>query len=213
MRALSDKKILILLFGILICVGILIVINQKKEGFFAKIETPASDEYNIKTDDVAGAYEPTTLEKVAKKTVKHVADILMRQQKDRINWMRILWDEEKKTKEAKFTSEINLAMAVKNLVFATSSLVSIDPIQIIKAIPMVAVAGVGVEQANKAMEMAKEAYKNAKSYHAEARKLYAIAAEQEFLGKQLQLYGDPDARTKRAACSRIMPGPAPSVAP
>jgi len=213
MRALFDKKIIILLIGILICVGILIVFNQKKEGFFAKIETPASDEYNIKTDDVSGAYESATLEKVAKKTVKHVADILMRQQKDRINWMRILWDEERKTKEMVFTSEINLAMAVKNLVFATSSLVSIDPIQIIKAIPMVAVAGVGVEQANKAMEMAKEAYRNAKNYHAEARKLYAVAAEQEYLGKQLQLYGDPDARAKRLACSRIMPGPAAAVAP
>jgi hypothetical protein len=196
-----DKGILILLLGILCSIFIYIIIlkaGSKKEGFYTEI-----------TDDDGNAYDPAPIERVAKKTVKFVADILMRQQNERINFMRNLWDEEKRTKKWVEHAEEDVIWAAKDLAFALAALISLDPITVALAISKVAFCSAKVAETNETLKKAKEAHDEAVKNLNECRNIIKSAAEKESAGKNLDLYSG--AAAARMACSNIIPLPAMSM--
>jgi len=192
MTAVLNYKIL-LLFFVILCFALFAVCRKQLEGF----------------DDAAEnntfAYESSVLKDVNKKTVKYVADMLMKQQRERVSWLRLLWNENKRTKEAIFPAEIALAQAVKTLVFTTSSLISVDPAVIVKATVFQVIAAAMVADATKSLEAAKAAHNKASNDLNNARRLIGIAAKQEYLDKEIQMYAGADASVKKADCESIIP--------
>ena len=213
MGRLFENKILILSILIIVAIVFFVIYKnyvvkmlvKKQEGFGSRpqIETPASSAYGIDLSKVDDAYDNNAMTKFYKNMIKYSSQILRHQQKERIAWMKVLINNIK-------VCAINVIVATKDvaeagiaLAFASSSLISIDPIVVIKAIAFQIKAIIMLTLKTIALEKAKNKLDEAIKDFKEARKMYSVAAEHEYMEKELNLY--QSSKSAKQACDEIAP--------
>ena len=235
MNFLNNTKINIYLFSIIaLILSLLIILQiyliykkshtiiQEKESFVsglssitaAEIPTPTAKAFNVDIKSSDYSYDQYAISQTRKLLTKNIADILVQQNIERMNLVSLWFEREKKAKAAVERAILDLAFAVKTMVFTSASLVSIDPVVVIKATAFQILATADVALKTQGVEDAKKVHKEISKILNEIKRYIKYASEMESSTLTIDsIYTNPSERAQLKKCNMIVPTPYPALSP
>ena len=177
--------------------------NSEATPTMMNIPTPISAAYNIDLDNAPDpAYQGGVFLQLPYDSVAHVKNILKAQQEQRRFIYSTLVKIEDDTNKEVIASELQLAVAIKNEVYAVANVASIDPAVIARSTPAVAWTTFELARAVQHLDEAKKTHEKALNNLRAIKDLFTMAIEAEAKGKEFLAYSETADRLNKQDCFR-----------